>query len=219
MTKIAVNGLYVVIITVFLALLADNGLAQQYPISDSEYYSVSSSAYQKVYEKSRRVDSLDKSFEKGVLVKTDQYIWEYSVPNRKRTYRKLTQNGKTTETEGIEIDNIFYSRNDGGEWTKHPLGGSGSGSGIGSGSVVELTQASKEFVSVKGQSAVLYILFRVEKRPSSLIYYETKLWIGTDDLLIRKEHSSGGLYPKLVNHHSETNYIYDSNLKIEAPIK
>ncbi len=207
-------------VAIFLTVFCASDFGQEsYSISEREYYAATFASWQKTEEKSRRVESNDTSLKKGVAYRTDQNIWEYSGPDRKRSFWRQIEGGRTTERERIEIGDDLYVRENGGAWTKNKVSsGSGIG-GIGSGVSEELTQTTKQFVTLNGASAYLYSLFRVVKQPLGLIYYETKVWIGLDELKLQEERSSGTLYPKIEDHHEITTYTYDPKIKIEAPIK
>ncbi len=185
------------------------------PISQEEYYTAISDSYRKAEKLSRRIESVENHFSKGTLYRTDLTIWEYVLPDRKRTVSKRTEGGTTQETERIEIGTDVYTRENGGQWQKSVLSGGG---GFGTGRPVQLTQALRQTVSLGGVTANLYSIFIVEKQPSRLIFYETKVWLDENGLRLREERASGDLYPKTENIRTFITTEYDSNIKIEAPI-
>ena len=116
-------------------------------------------------------------------------------------------------------NNFFYFRDNGGEWKKIGIG-AGFSTGGGNNDAGILGQATKEPVSYQGVSVTVYEQFLVKEQSDGLIYEQTKLWMGKDQLIQRKEESSGSLYPRIEKLKSATTYEYDPiGLKIEAPIK
>jgi hypothetical protein len=200
------------IVSLFAAVAA----GQQVPIEESEFRRINSEAFRKASERSRRVAMKSERFQGGVLKSSEEYIWEFSVPDRMRTLVRKNENGIETKTETIEIGSVTYERKNDGDWTKRTHSGGG---GIGTGTIEFMTQATKEPVLLDGAEAELFEEFRVEKSPRTLTYYLNRFWINNDyGLLMKVERSSGGLQPKTVNYRSESVYFYDANIKIEAPI-
>ena len=85
------------------------------------------------HERTRRVETIKEETRDGVVVKSDQTVSEVLPPDRRRTYTKVIDSGKTTENEQIQITDFLYTRINGGPWDKVDLRKLGSGRGYGSG--------------------------------------------------------------------------------------
>lgn len=193
--------------------------AQRRIAKNTELYDVQNKAYQKLYQRSRRVETIDETFSEGSSVKTITRIYEMLLPTRSRSYYKEKEGDKVNETEQITIDNFLYVRKNNEPWKKLEIGsGGGSGSGTGSGSY-SCRQLTVESIFLDGISAQLFDELDISSETNGLTFKERRKWFGDDGSFLKEEFVEGLLSPRLENRRSTTTYEYDPNLKIEAPIK
>ena len=193
--------------------------AQRRIVKNSELHDVQNKAYQKLYERSRRVETTDETFSEGSPVKTITRIYEMLLPNRSRSYYKEKEGDKVNETEQITIDNFLYVRKNDEPWKKIEIrSGSGSGSGTGSGSY-SCRQLTVESIFLNGISAQLFDELDISSETNGLMFKERRKWFGDDGSFLKEEFVEGLLSPRVENRRSTTTYEYDPNIKIEAPLK
>jgi hypothetical protein len=214
---IRIHSYYVLPGIVLFLAFSIPGFGQGYPITIDEFQSVEFQAYKKAGQTPRRVESTDLTYTKGLLTKTDLYIWEYESPDRRRTIHRVIENGKSNESEIITIDNVIFRRENGGSWNREEIG-NGAGSGGGTGTQTELTHAVKGRVVLDGIEVTLYESVTITKQPDWLPYEEDRIWLDDKDFLIKSEHVSGSMLPRQENYRSVRKYTYDPTIKIKAPI-
>jgi len=216
-----INIIFGLIAVVSVFMLADDVAAQRKIITSKEYYEGVSRPGVKYYDKSRRVETTDETFANGMLTKSHFRVNEVLLPNRNRSYAKLTEGDKVTEVEQITIDHMQYNRKDNEPWTKVDLrkSGSGSGSGVSGGTSRQSSQYSVEATFINGRSVQLFEWLLVNGDGAELAFNEMRRWIGDDGLPYREEDVKGKLSPREETSKRVVTYEYDPNIKIEAPIK
>jgi hypothetical protein len=203
-------------------MLTDSAVAQKKAITRSEY---SKAVYSQLSwglgKRIHRIETLEESFENGVVVKSQTTIYEGLPPDRSRYYTKTIANGKVTEFERITIDYMLYTRKDGGAWTKIDLrqqGGTGSGSGSGASGSIACSQYSVENTFLEGIATKLFESVQVTEEASELKFEEERNWLDEEGLTRRIEQVRGKLYPRVEQNRRIVTYDYNPDLKIEAPI-
>ncbi len=166
-----------------------NVSGQRKPITASEFYSAFSKAQQKSYGTSRKVETTDKVYSEGNLVKATTTIRETVLPDRSRYLFKEEIGGMLKELEIIKIGYDEYRRENSGEWTKRDLGGTGNGGGSGGGSGTNnfCRQFMVETTVLNNYSARLFEQMYIGSEQNGLTYQETKHWISDDGLPLKSE--------------------------------
>ncbi len=205
-------------IAVTLALTSA-AFSQIKQITSSEFNQASSAAYKLMYETSRRVNLKTETFENGAVISSVTKTEERLLPDKTRYLTVENKDGKETSLELIYIGTIEYRRENGGEWTKKDLRGSGMGSGTGGGST-SVVQFTEESDFAEGVPARKLKEMRITQSSEGLMFDEFIAWYDQRGFLLRSERTKGNLEPKNVKTRSVATYEYDpGDLKIEAPIQ
>ena len=219
------NAIFTMFAGVVLAFSA-TGFAQSQgkEITKEEYYGPWRAALQKARTLSRRNVSKTEILKDGKVSATDEWTYEYVLPDRIRYIHKETEGDITRQTEQIDMGKTKYCRRGNGPWEKiqSPCIGGGAGgipSTISASYSVENTKADKQDVKLFRQYITYKDTFSKNKENEGLSYYETKYWLSKDGLLIKEEIRYGFVDSKMVKRITVGTYEYDQNIKIEAPIK
>ena len=92
--------------------------AQRKLISLEDYSKFTLPASSKSREMTRRVVGTEESIVDGIVSKTVETIIEAVVSGGTRFYLKTTEGDKITEIDKINVNNIWYVRDNGGAWNK-----------------------------------------------------------------------------------------------------
>lgn len=212
---------------VFCLMVAVNVFAQVKQITEKEYAEATRAAYPKSENKSRRIINQTEVYRNGALSRTEEYIYEYILPDKYRYIYTLQSDGPISKVEIIKIGSAYYCRKNDGEWTQSKaLCSRGGGGGFGGPSKFISSSFTVEVVMIGGKKTKLYRSYSTyketyyaNKEKEGLSYWENKFWLNKDGFVIRKETKIGSLEPEQIKSRYITAYEYDPDLKIEAPIK
>ena len=151
-------------------------------------------------------------------------ILEIVMPDKRREVEEIKSPMKNSRLERIwDGKNLYVKQND-GEWKKYSGGSSGSGDFTSGRTTITYKFVGKE--TVNGRTADLYESesLRVANKMTQTSQYrveyvtKTKYWISEDGLLLKTIKASEVVGSKALSRETAI-YEYDSNIKIEAPIK
>lgn len=207
-------------LTLICLSFSQSAYTQKILILDDEFYSVVRRAEAKVSNTFPQKHFIKETFyENGRIIKTVDILWEAVSSDDSRIVTTETSEGNVKKYEEITIDLKVYKRENNGEWKKEE-------SRFRHGLVDRYEQflycaeLSKE-LSGENQNIVNYRYFQIGKDRGGLNYEENSYLIdqSKNGLLLKKEVFRGQLNPRNVKWHQIFTYDYDSNIKIEAPIK
>ncbi len=214
------------ILLLFVILIAAslNIFGQGRAITGQEFYSIINDAGNKRFKLSRREKRTSTIYSKGAVKEIKEETDEFDLPNNRRYLRTLTVGERIEKLELIKIENRYYQKKDNGKWTKEkqwnlPDSLSGIPVPIRSSYLVET-------VTLNNKTVKLYIFYAVYNEYSPAPgeekqgYFENKVWVDDEGLVIREETQSGKPQSKEIKYTKRFEYEYNpKNLKIEAPIK
>jgi hypothetical protein len=215
-TRLIVFG----IIAVFAVLPT---FAQVKEISGDEYYSNWRSALQKSRGIDLRNVSKTETYKDGKLTDTEEWQYEYVLPDRIHYVHVRNVNGKVRRTEQIDIGSAKYCKQDDDGWKQIAspcIGGSATG-----GTPPESERFSKESTLLDGEKLTLYKHYSTSRRPwlkgkeaEILFYSENSFWLNDKGLMVRQERRSGRVEPISLDRKVIDTYEFaPKNLKIQAP--
>jgi len=151
-------------------------------------------------------------------------ILEIVVPDKKREVEEIKSPTKNSRLERIWDGKNLYEKQNDGEWKKY-----GGGSSVGGSITSGQTTTTYRFVgkeSLNNRTADVYESesLRVANKMTRTSQYrveyvtKTKYWISEDGLLLKMIKESEVVGSKALSRETAI-YEYDSNIKIEAPIK
>lgn len=185
-------------------------------------------ANQKIKDKTRRVTTTSTFSTIGSEVSTRKYktIWEIIPPDREHFVSENESVEGVKRYEFIRIGDKRFVRENNGEWKEESGNGRGSGNGAGAGidAVIERTveRRVKKGETVNNQTADLYEIVTVTKYiyPNKTITnsWKQSYWIDKNGLFVRTEDEFQNGEANTISR-TVRDYEYDSNIKIEAPIK
>jgi len=151
-------------------------------------------------------------------------ILEIVVPDKKREVEEIKSPTKNSKLERIWDGKNLYEKQNDGEWKKY-----GGGSSVGGSITSGQTTTTYRFVgkeSLNNRTADVYESesLRVANKMTRTSQYrveyvtKTKYWISEDGLLLKMIKESEVVGSKALSRETAI-YEYDSNIKIEAPIK
>ena len=75
--------------------------------------------------------------------------------------------------------------------------------------------------TILGQTATLYVFYRVYQYQTVLNFYESKIWIGSNGLILRQESANSDVFPSNRTSVEAVSYEYNPKdvAQLEAPIK
>lgn len=152
-------------------------------------------------------------------------ILEIIPPNKKRQVEEIKSPTKNSREERIWDGKNLYEKQNEGEWKKYSGGGNSGGGNFTSGR----TTTTYRFIgkeTLKNKIADVYEIEsrRVANKMTRTSQYQveyitkTKYWISEDGLLLKTIKESEIVGSKEFSRETAI-YEYDSNIKIEAPIK
>lgn len=210
-------------LTIIFVILTHNLFGQAKEITRSETYQPFSEAREKLKGISYRLTSKEVSFKDGKPNSWTENIREFLLPNRYRFIETEKYGDKVRKNEIVLIDDIYYCRKDGGEWTKSQKGCGGGGfSGI---SDLVSSKFTVEETKLDGKSAKLFqqyttYIFPIKTEKEELAYFQDKFWIDEKGFILQREMEYGSVEPSFVRSKQTDVYEYNpKDLKIEAPIK
>ncbi|MEO8572634.1 MAG: hypothetical protein ABI481_01600 [Pyrinomonadaceae bacterium] len=215
---------HVLVIITFTSLA---GHAQPQEISKDEFHERERSAFSKLEAKLYReritqwTDPAMVSKEFGSMV---SQICEYAPPDRQRTVSVFQMPNGTRKEETIKIGKRTFTRKDDEPWQdvskRDPNRYSMFGDPIEAKETVTYRRVGIERINGIEGELVEELFYREHKvaGKSHGFGFVNRLWITKDAVLIRRELKGSGSNG-LVTSHTITDYEYDPNIRIEAPIK
>lgn len=151
-------------------------------------------------------------------------ILEIVVPNKRREVEETKSPTKNSRLERIWDGKNLYEKQDDGEWKKYS-GGGGTNANITSGRTTTTYKLlGKEVLDNKTVDVYESESHRIANKVNQTSQYrveyitKTKYWITEDGLLLKSIKNSEIVGSKALSRETAI-YEYDSNIKIEAPIK
>ncbi len=151
-------------------------------------------------------------------------ILEIAVPDKRREVEEIKSPTENSRVERIWDGKNLYKKQDDGEWEKY-LGGSSVGGSITSGRTTTTYKfVGKETLNNKPANIYESESHRVANKMTRTSQYrveyitKTKYWISEEGLLLKTIKESEVVGSKALSRETAI-YEYDSNVKIEAPIK
>ena len=208
---------------IFILISSLSVFSQSKEITKEEYYGPWRAALQKARGLNRRNISKTEIYKDGKLSATDEWQYEYDLPDKIRYIHIENRDGKSYRTEQIDIGKAKYCKQDDKPWekTESPCIGGGAGG-------VPNTQSIKytvETVRLGDKDERLFTQFITYKNTfnkeenQGLSFYVTRYWLAADGLISRGEINYGKVDTKRIDRLTIDTYEYDSKIKIVAPIK
>ena len=149
---------------------------------------------------------------------------EIVPPDKKREIEEVKSATKNTRLERIwDGKNLYVKQND-GEWKKYSGGNSGGGNFTSGRMTTTYKFVGKETLDNKAADVYESESHRIANKMTQTSRYQveyitkTKYWISEDGLLLKTIKESEIVGSKALSRETAI-YEYDSNIKIEAPIK
>jgi hypothetical protein len=101
-----------------LILLAVDGLAQRTIAEYQELSDLKFKARERIYDRQRRVETTDETYEAGVLKTTDYQLKEWLADDHWRDFKRITTSEGTVEYDTILIGHFRYERKNQEPWIK-----------------------------------------------------------------------------------------------------
>ena len=156
---------------------------------------------------------------------SEEWTYEYQLPDRVRYLHVITFGGITRRVEQIDIADVKYCRRDDGEWAlskSYCIGGSAFGGPSG----VISERFERENIIHGGQDLIRFGQYITYKNSFSETaasdgpsFWKSTFWVDRSGRLVRSEASRGLVTGPKVSYESKERIEYDRNIKIEAPIK
>jgi len=207
-------------------LLGGIVFAQKNDISEADYRQAEAKANELIkasnYRSERKAEFFEVRGQAGHLSEWD--IREVVQPNKWRTVEVRNYDGKSTKSERLWDGKALFTRDDDGEW-KQFSGGGGGGGRIESGQVTTKYRYLGK-AEVNGKTSDLYeleslrIANKFSRNDMIVVRYNKRIrsWYGADGRLLQKiEENTIEGREELSS--ETTTFEYDSDIKIEAPIK
>ncbi|MBL8180498.1 MAG: hypothetical protein JNL64_02680 [Blastocatellia bacterium] len=210
-----------VLITLFSVLAVS---AQVKEITKDEYYSPWRAAIQKARGLNRRKISKTEIYKNGKISATDEWLYEYVLPDKIRYVHLEKRDGKSYRTEQVDIDKLKYCKQDDKPWelVEGPCIGGGAG-GVPNAQSIKYTVETVRSGNNDAKLFTQYITFKdpfTKESNIGLSFYESKYWLGSDGFIIREERKYGLAETKRIDRLTVDTYEYNpKDLMIEAPIK
>jgi hypothetical protein len=214
------------LLPVLLALLASITLAQSKDITREEYQAPWRAALKKAETLNRRHIQKSEFYRDNKLVLTEEWQYEYVMPDRIHYLHIRSREGKTQRTEQINIGNTLYCKQGDAPWTSPLVGSCVGRSGGTFGSAFEHERYTVEDVRLDGKHLkhyhsyiTAYNRFPQDPEKNFTSFSESVYWLNADGLLVREEYRGGRLDPQVIDDQIIDTYEYNpKDLKIEAPI-
>ena len=213
-------------------LFATLSLSQAKEVTKGEFYQIYYSALDKTSEVDRRLVSKLEYHRNGTISESEEWVYEYSGPAKRRFVYKKSANGSTSSTEEINIDEHNYCKVESRSWEKIPtncIKGFPATTSQASHQVLGIisSQFTVSDVDFEGAKAKLFVERTTYKNQSPrstdggrLRFYEKRFWLGLNGLILRQETKSGIIGDKNVSSLWLDVYTYNpKDLRIEAPIE
>jgi len=172
------------------------------------------------YRKTERIEY----FDNDTLTSSEDWVYEYIKPDKRRFVHVSKRSDRTTKSEWIEVGTVTFCRRNDGEWeVSRSCVGGGSGSGI---SDIISEKFTLENIIEAGKKVAIYEQYTThkntygsEKDRSRLRFSHSKLWLNEKGKMTREVHRNGLLTPEQPSSVTTTDIQYEpADLKIEPPL-
>ena len=213
-----------VLLIAICGLMTAGVFAQSRSITENEYNAVWRPATEKARTLNRRHVQRIEDYRDGKLFSTNEWQYEYVLPDRIHYVHIETYEGKTTRTEQINIGKSIYCKRDDGKWHvdfEMCIGGSFGGAGNG----ISKQTFSVEDVIVDGKPMKRYqryytsiSIYPETPEKNAVLFSDSTFWLRDDGLITRQEIRTGKLNPEVVQDKTIETYEYEpKGLQIDAP--
>lgn len=213
-----------VVLMIFCLGFAINVLSQSKAITKEEYDLVQKEAHEKMSKIPRRKITVTKSYAKKQLVSTRTLTQEYLPPDKSRWEFITKKDGVATEKlQLIYIGDIEYRKESENPWKTRDMKGPGMGGGGGiSGKELDkMEQCLVINTTLNNKPMKVYSFYRVYNWGKTLNFYDLRIWVDPDGLIVKSESINSDVFPDNVTSVESVTYEYNpKDIKpIEAPIK
>jgi len=200
------------------------GTAQSKPLTEKEYNQTWRASFAKAQTLNRRHVQHIEIYRDGKVFSSEDWLYEYVMPDRIHYVHVDTYGGKTTRTEQIDIGKSAYCKHGDDQWTV--VTGMCVGGGVGGiGDGISKETFSVEDVVVDGKPLKRYRWYHTSNanypnnpEKNGVYFSESTFWLRDDGLIVKEETRSGKLDPTTVGRKETETYEYEpKDLKIDAP--
>lgn len=204
------------------SLIFVSGIAAQTEIVSQDFQKLWNGAQEQLAKRPHRKRSLMKTYpdQKTMIpLEIRDITTERIPPDREHSVYEITESNKTRRSEIIRIGSVRYDKNDDGSWrqtTENRLSGSGSGSS--NVTYFYLGTEVRNGKTVRLYQAIYRIALRSPPGERKFSVTTNSYTFSEDGLLLfelRENHDGLLTKPNVYS----VEYVYDPNIKIEAPIK
>lgn len=211
----------IVFLIIFSFVVSLSALSQVREISFEESHQALVDGFKKEFEGAGRIITKSDYFEGGKRSASNTSAKEFLNPNKSRTLTVSIKGKKVERFEVINIDYVFYCRDNLAQWVKSERWcGKSAYYSSGSNTEEESAKYTVQETTLNSQKAKLYHQYIVYKNEKSQTFYDYKFWLSEDGNILRRELLQGSLKPKTISYKLiETREYNAKNIKIEAPVK
>lgn len=210
-----------IFLIIFIFSFSTHVFGQVKEISFEESHQELVTAFQKNFEGAWRIISKQEFFANGKPSMSNTSNQEYLNANKSRTITVSTKGKITERFEIINIDYVFYCRQNFAQWIKSEnwCGGAGKFS-VATNREEESAKYTVVETMSSNQKTKLYRQYIIYNDGKAQTYFDYKFWVREDGFILRREIEEGSLKPKTISRKLVETREYDvKNIKIEAPIK
>lgn len=199
-------------------------------ISEAEFDKATKKAFRKVESTIRRTISEEITY-RDTKIDTIRILTKESFHNGDERWEFVTTRDKKVieKLQIIYLGKYEYRKVGDAEWTKRCVRDCSSTEKAASESFTlpagrELPKVQQFLMlptTVDGKQVTLYHFYRVYQSGSTLNFYERKLWIDTNGLIIAEDSTSSDVMPSILKSREVVKYQYDPKdiVPLTAPIK
>lgn len=211
------------LLMIFCLGMAVNVFSQSKTITEEEYRLMEKATHEKMSKIPRREITVTKTYVKKQLVKTRTLTQEYLPPERSRWEFITKENGAMTERlQIIYIGDSEYRKEGDNPWKAKDPNKPNVGGGDRRGKEIENMKQYIVFNSTLDNKPVtLYSYYRVYNWGKTLNFFDLRIWVDSEELIVKTESTSSDIFPDNVTSSISSTYEYNpKGIKpIEAPIK
>ncbi|MEP6848224.1 MAG: hypothetical protein ABI999_05160 [Acidobacteriota bacterium] len=197
-------------------------------LTKEQYDTVVTTSRDQVDKLLRRVVSETTKY-KGGVIETTETLTKESLPSGDNRWSLITKKEGVTlnKLQLVYLGKYEYRKEGESDWKKRCVKDCSSSESEGSYGILgsaELPKVQEFLVSdstAAGQSATVYVSYRVYQIGSILNFFESKIWIGSNGLILKEESIDSDVFPTNRKSFETISYAYNPKdvALIEAPIK